>query len=226
MRVNRQLYEEASYITYNRVFNIHILSYGYCFLNRHYFQDLSFLTFPFHKAKHIHLQISVPKIKGQDANENAENIFQLRRSISEITWLISEFTLREIVVEFVHRDPWPIFNDKLLHSAELAVSDFEMLLQPFRLIRNEKCEILITPITDGPRSQYARSTAKEKMHPDIYELIRGCEDAMTNPEYCDSGDFERLQWTTWYYQQRWQGYDWTPQKYRAIGWEYMSGDRI
>ena len=101
-----------------------------------------------------------------------------------------------------------------------------MLLQPFRLIRSEKCEILITPITDWPRSQDARSTTKEKMHPGIFELIKGCEDAMANPKYCDSGDFERLQWTTWYYQQRWPKYDWTIRKYSAFGWKEMSGDRI
>lgn len=227
---------------YSRVFKILITEHGYSFLKSHYAPCNEFPNFPFYKARKILIEV---QIEDPERENNAERIFRLWKNICAITCLIGEFPLRNLTIRFSigkynRHLSWPTPDDELIYSAELTISDLELLLQPFRLIRSAKATILLPWVTtyDGnspPWNDHLDYTAlhdwlkskvqKRNTHPEAVQLIKDCESTMTNPNYIDYGDYERLRWTSWYFLQRKPNFSWVHGG-RLYGWEELGGDII
>ena len=138
LAVNRQLYDEACHIMYNRIFRIVITDGGFSFLKEHWPPRLDqFMYFPFHKARKIIVEVQAPSPGFVPASETADALYRVRKNISTFTYLLSGFLLKDVTVEFmpaVPGRPWPFENGQLINSSELPISDLELLLQPIRFL--------------------------------------------------------------------------------------------
>lgn len=237
LRVNRQVYKEASYVMYDRVFWIEISEHGYSFLKNYRVKPAYLQNFPFAKAQKIFFLVEVPlsvHFLGDDLKPTSEleasfrvelcsanSLFQVRKNLSAITYQMAGFSLMDITIYFfVYRNlMWPTGSrGDMIQYAELPISDLEMLLQPFRLMKSIKDpEILISP-TSTTNYRGFKTGGQVNTHPEVLKLVQSCRAAMSNPGYRDTGDFERFRWTTWHFEQRWENCKALPPD-QEYGWD-------
>lgn len=201
LAVNRQLYDEACHIMYNRIFRIVITEGGFSFLKEHWPPSLlKFIYFPFHKARKIIVEVQAPSPEFVPASENADALYRVRKNISTFTYLLSRFLLKDVTVEFMPAmpgQPWPFKNGQLINSSELPISDLELLLQPIRFLYCTTATILLPlfpiPVRDESTDPWPNEWTEGWDSPIIdleNSISEGSSDTCSNSEDSDLKYFE------------------------------------
>ena len=226
LRVNRQFNHDLRPLVWrNRTFKIDVTEFGYSFLKWHRAPDIGPPVFPFHVAEYleidVHLDMDPERYTDEGFDFDAEKFFNLRNSIGAVTWLIAERPLKNLNINLIETVRLTASGIRPHSCRGLAESDIELLLQPFRLVRNVgKLEINLVlhpdarlreedrDLNEGP--PFASDPADpwvpnfpEEAEAAVTALIAGVKAAMTDPHYHDPGDYESLKRHTRAFKQLW-----------------------
>lgn len=201
LAVNRQVYDEACHIMYNRIFRVVITEGGFSFLKEHWPPNFNqFIYFPFHKARKIVVQVQAPIPGWESASKTADDLYRVRKNISTFTYLLSRFLLKDVTVEFepaFPKEPWPFENGQLINTSELPISDLELLLQPIRFLYCTTATILLPlfpiPIRDESINPWPSEWDVSWHNPNIdleSSISEGSSDTCSGSEDDDSKHFE------------------------------------